>query len=73
MMKPFTNVSAVEIGGKKPTQKFLLRVSSEGQPEDRYWRKRLAEGAIAPVAPARSDQPAPAEKAAPRSKKGSTE
>jgi hypothetical protein len=56
----FRVVAAVEIGGKKPTQVFQLPVSEDGAPVEKYWRKRIDDGSVAPhEADAPSEPPAP--------------
>ncbi len=56
--KRFKNVAACVIGGKQPGELFLLPVAEDGvTPADMYWRKRIAEGAVALDAPS---DPAPA-------------
>lgn len=76
--KRFRNVAACTIGGKQAGELFLLPVSEDGAtPADTYWRRRVAEGAIALDLP--SDSPsdsAPAKavrvaKASPSSKQES--
>lgn len=48
MRAAFVNIAPVSIGGKQPTEAFVLPVLDDGQtPAALYWRKRLAEGAIA--------------------------
>lgn len=55
----FTNTTTVKLGGKLPGQKFQLETADGGAPLDVYWRKRLAEGAIAPVPTSPASDEAP--------------
>ncbi len=60
----FTNTTPVMIGGKQPSEDFVLAVHEDGKtPAELYWRKRVADGAIV-LKEDSAPPPAPKEKAA---------
>lgn len=55
----FKNVSDATIGGKNPSERFLLPVGDDGvTPADLFWRRRVADGSVKHDPPeSRTDQP----------------